>query len=99
MWLLPHMLARVICGSAGAVWVMFFGGVAQPRHFFIEVIPVFRKVWIAMLTVLTVVFIVTLLILSKPKPTVWMTDQEVDALVYQDMLEKGFIDPTTGEIN
>ena len=52
-----------------------------------------------MLTVLTVVFIVTLLILSKPKPTVWMTDQEVDALVYQDMLEKGFIDPTTGEIN
>lgn len=59
----------------------------------------FRKVWIAMLTVLTVAFIVTLLMLSKPKPTIWMTDQEADALVYQDMLEKGFIDPTTGKIN
>ena len=59
---------------------------------------VLRKVWLVILTLLTVAFLVALAVLSDPRPTAWLTDQEVDELVYQDMLEKGFIDPETGKI-
>ena len=58
----------------------------------------FRKVWLVALTVLTVAFLTALAVLSEPKPTQWLTDREVDALVYKDMLEQGIINPTTGEI-
>ena len=85
--------------SAGAVRAAFFGGVASCcATFLFGVMGVLRKVWIAVLTVLTVAFLVTLAVLSDPRPAAWMTDKEVDELVYQDMIEKGFIDPTTGKI-
>ena len=57
-----------------------------------------RKVWLVALTLLTIAFVAALIALSEPRPTAWLTDREVDELVYQDMLEKGFIDPETGKI-
>lgn len=61
------------------------------------VMGVLRKVWLVVLTLLTVAFLTTLAVLSETKPTQWLTDQEVDELVEQDMLEKGFINSVTGE--
>ena len=56
-----------------------------------------RKVWLVVLALLTVAFLVALAVFSEPRPTAWLTDQEVDELVHKDMIEKGFIDPETGE--
>ena len=56
-----------------------------------------RKFWLVALTLLTAAFLVALAVLSEPKPTAWLTDKEIDELVYQDMVEKGFVDPETGE--
>lgn len=90
----------VYAESAGAVRAAFFGGVASCcATFLFAGDGMYRKVWIAVLTVLTVAFLVALAVLSEPRPTAWMTDKEVDELVYQDMIEKGFVDPTTGKIN
>ena len=57
-----------------------------------------RKVWLVVLTLLTIAFVAALIALSEPRPTVWLTDQEVDELVYKDMLEQGIINPETGKI-
>ena len=79
--------------------VAFFGGVALCcATFLFGVMPMFRKVWLVILTLLTVAFLVALAVLSDLRPTAWLTDREGDELVYQDMLEKGFIDPETGKI-
>lgn len=60
----------------------------------------YRKDWIAVLTAITIWFVVTLAVMSvkEHKPSVWLTDKEVDELVYRDMLEMGFVDPETGKL-
>ena len=52
------------------------------------------------LTAITIWFVVTLAVMSvkEHKPSVWLTDKEVDELVYRDMLEMGFVDPETGKL-
>ena len=48
-----------------------------------------RKVWLVFLTIITVAFVATLLVIAlrEYQPSVWLTDREIDALVYQDMRE------------
>lgn len=79
--------------------VTFFGGVASCcATFLFTGDGMYRKVWLVVLTLLTIAFVAALIALSEPRPTVWLTDQEVDELVYKDMLEQGIINPETGEI-
>lgn len=88
MWLYRHMLLG-ICGSAGADESRFSVARLRACATFLCGVMAVRRVWLVALTLFTVAFIALLIAISirEHKPSVWLSDREIDKLVNQEMRE------------